>query len=460
MGRDNSELISAAKKHLWLSFGRDESYYDRDGAIIASGRGCHVQDIRGNRYLDAMGGQGAAILGYSEPRVVEAMARQGQRILANPSGFPANDLAVELAERLAALTPGTLSRTFFASSGSEANETAVKIARQYHRIRGQGTKYKAIVRWGGYHGSTLAMTAASGYPFRRTPYEPLPAGFVHVYPPHCYRCPYHMTYPQCGIECAREVRRRVEMEDPSTVACYLGELTIAGGGCLPPPPEYVRMVRQVCDEYDMLMITDEVVTGFGRTGTWFEGQQYDVVPDIMTMGKGISAGYVPLSAVHVKEEVAQVFHGAPGNLLQHGYTAGGNPLACAAGLAAIQAIEDDQLISQVPEKHGFLMAELGEIQQASAIVGDVRSRGLMIGIELVRDKATKEGFPDWGAVRDATVGLAKKNGLLVGGFGPTIHMLLPLTITQEELEFVARALARVIPQLEERFPGGKGAGHG
>ncbi|MCL5962219.1 MAG: aminotransferase class III-fold pyridoxal phosphate-dependent enzyme, partial [Chloroflexi bacterium] len=400
---------------------------------------------------DVLGAQGACSLGFNNERVAQAMIEQIGKISTHGSGWPAVRPAVELAAKIASLTPEGLTKSFFGLSGSDANETAIKIARQYHKIRGKAGKFKVVTRWGGYHGSTLATSAASGYTWRRQPYEPLPGGFVHVTRPYCFRCPYRMTYPDCGIECAREFRRVVEYEDPSTVACYVGELTLAGGGILTPPPEYPRMIRQTCDEYDILMITDEVVTGFCRTGTWFESEQFDVTPDIINMGKAITGGFAPLSATHVKREIADVFAGRSENLFQHGFTFGGNPLSCAAALANIEVMEEMDMPRQVREKSAFLAAGLEKIRQESRVIGDIRVRGLMIGVELVRDPATKELFPDSNALVQLVKAGGKKRGMNFFILGPVLMIQPPLIITYDEMQSVLDVTAEVVKEVEGRF---------
>ena len=445
----DAELREKGKKYLWLSFGRDESWFDQ-GLILSRAQGHYVYDVGGNRYFDAMSGQGAVMLGYNHPAVVEAMVVQMQKITGNASGWPASVPQIQLAEKIVSLAPPGLSKVFFACNGTDATETAVKIARQYWKLRGKATKYKVIVRWGGYHGSSLAMSAASGYPWRRKSFEPLPVGFVHIKPPYCYRCPYGLTYPSCGVECAEEFRKVVEYEDPSTVAAYMGEFTIAGGGVIPPPPGYAERVRELCDRYEILMIADEIVTGFGKTGSWFECQQLGVVPDMVTAGKALTGGHAALSAVVAKAEIAQTFSGDSDACLHHGYTFGGMPVACAAGLAAIESVEEQDLVAQVPSKSGFFRQLLEPLRELG-IVGDIRSTGLMVGIELVKDRRTKEGFSQPNRVRDALIGLARQNGIHIASLGTRMHFFLPLTVTNEELEWLAQATQRILRELASRF---------
>jgi len=449
---DKKRLIASGKKHLWLSFERGDSFFDEDGAIMASGDGCYWIDVDGNRYLETFGAQGMGTVGYNHPFMIEACIEQVKKMSSHASLWPVPVPEILLAEKLASLVPRGLTKTIFGLSGSDANETAIKIARQYFKIQGKGTKYKTISRWHGYHGSTLAMNAASGHTHRRTAFEPLPGGFLHINMPYCYRCPYNMTYPDCELACAEELRRVVELEGPSTVACFLGEITTASGGRVVPPPEYPRRIREICDEYDILMILDEVVTGFGKTGTWFECEQYDLVPDILTTGKAICGGYAPLSATTVKEEIAEVFSGSSDRLLHHGFTLAGNPLSCALGLAHIELIEKLGLIAEVPEKAAFLRTELEKMQENSKIIGDVRGKGLLLAMEIVKDKATKELLPAGPEAFARVVSReGRKAGLHAYPAGNRIQFGPSMIVSQEELKQIVDGTARIVRALETEF---------
>ncbi len=448
---DKAELIQWGRDSLWLGFGRDSSFFDRDASIVVSGDGCYITDIDGNRYLDGSACLGAAILGYNQPKVVQALLEQAQVLCSNASGQPANIPAIQLAHRLAPLGLGEKSKLFYALSGSGAVDTALKLARQYYKINGKASKFKTITRWGGYHGATLSGTAAGGIPARRRGFEPLPEGFIHIDPPYCYRCPWGLTYPQCGIECAHEFRRTVEREDPSTIACYLGELTLGAGGMIPPPPEYPKMVRQICTEHDILMIVDEVITGFGRTGTWFEFQGSGIVPDMVVMAKGITGGFLPVAAVQVRPEIAEVFRGP--NVFIHGYTLGAFPLGCAVGLAVIDVIEETNLLADVVRKGRLAMSHLEKIKDSSPIVGDVRGKGLALGLELVRDRETKEEFADPAAVRLLAASVGRKHGVFFAfsTYKTSFMFLSPLIINDEQIGTLMSAVTAAVQEIESKF---------
>jgi len=447
---DKKQLQQMGKDSMWLGFGRDSSFFDRDASIAVSGDGCWITDIDGHRFLDSSACLGAAVLGYNNPKVIKALVEQAQILCSNASGQPATIPSIQLAHKVATLGMGEKSKLFYALSGSGAVDTALKIARQYWKIAGKSGKYKTITRWGGYHGATLTGTAASGIPSRRKGFEPLSEAFIHIEPPYCYRCPWVLTYPQCGIECANEFRRTVEREDPSTIACYLGELTLGAGGIIPPPPEYPKLIRQICTENNILMIVDEVITGFGRTGTWFEWQQCGMVPDMVIMAKGISGGYVPVSAVQVKPEIADVFKGP--NVFMHGYTLGSFPLGCAVGLAVIEVMEEMNILAEVNRKGKLIKALLEKLKDSSPIVGDVRGKGLALTIELVKDKKTRAELPDLGAVRQLVSSVGRKNGvfLAMSPYSGSFMFLTPLVINEEEIGILIKAVAAAVKEVEAR----------
>jgi adenosylmethionine-8-amino-7-oxononanoate aminotransferase len=359
---------------------------------------------------------------------------------------------------LSGLAPPGFERVFFGVNGTDANETAVRIARQYFRIRGEAARTNVIVRWRGYHGTSLAMTAASGNPARRRLTSPLPSGFIHAEPPYCYRCPFGLAYPGCAVHCADDIRVVIERNDASNVAAVLAEPTIGAGGIIPDPPGYWRRIRDICDEHGLLLIFDEVITAFGRTGRWFESERLleeeEVLPDLIAFGKGLSSGYYPISGVLVRDHVAREFE-RPGAGLQHGYTFGGSPLGAAVALATLDHLANERLIEQVEEKARQLVAGLEDIRSRSTIVGDIRNRGLMVGLELVHDPETKRRFDDEDAARHFLVAEGLRQGLLMIVAGSIINLYPPLTITPDEIDELVERLGRVIAATEARFLGAR-----
>ena len=454
---DAVALKEAAKAFLWPTFGKDPSFFDTTASIITSGRGSMITDVDGGQYLDACSCAFAATLGYNHPHVIEAMAREMSNLVQNPSGWPASVPQVRLAEKIAALSPEPLKYTIFACNGTDANETAIKIARQYHKLRGKGSKFKVIGRHYNYHGMSLTTLAAGAVTPRRRYFEPLPAGFFHIFPPYSYRNKYGNNYEASAAQYANELRQVIEFEDPSTVACYIGEQTITARGVLPPPMGYMPLIREICDEYDVLLIVDEVVTGIGRTGAWLECQKYDYVPDMVTLAKGITAGHAPLSATHVREEIAEAFFGSENRFLQHGYTYGGMAVSCAAGLATIQFIEETGLLATVEARNATIHQELVRIAQNCAVVGDVRSHGMLFGLELVRDKASKDVWPapELAKLGKTIAATGKRHGVLLGAYEYEGNMVLvlapPLNVGDGELEAMLEAIEAALKAVEDGF---------
>ena len=454
---DADTLRETAKAHLWPTFGKDPSFFDSPASIITQGRGSMVTDVDGGQYLDATSSAFASTLGFNHPVVVEAMIQEMSNLVQNPSGWPAPVSQVRLAEKLASLSPGTLQYTMFACNGTDANETAIKMARQYHKMMGNGSKFKVIGRSYNYHGMSLATLAAGAVTPRRKFFEPLPGGFYHINPPYSYRNRYGDDYEASAEGYANELRELIELEDPSTVACYIGEQTITARGVIPPPKGYMPKIREICDEYDVILIVDEVVTGIGRTGGWLECLEYDYVPDIVTMAKGITAGHAPLSATHVKEEIATTFFGSPDRYLQHGYTYGGMAVSCAAGLATMQFIEETGLFATVESRNAEITQRLRPLADNSPVIGDLRSHGMLFGLELVSDKETKEVWPgpDLAEIAKKVAAVGKELGVMLAAYEYEGKMVLvlapPLNVTDGELDAMITALEAAVKAIEAEF---------
>ena len=451
---EDVKLVTTAKKFLWPTFGRDAFFFDDPGSIVKSAEGRYVMDSFGNRLLETNSSGGAAPLGYNLPELMEAIAVQMKNILnTTPSLFVPTEPVIWLAEKIASLSPCNLQYTIFGSNGTDANDAAMKISRVYWKIMGKSTKYKIISRYPrGWHGMSMSGAAASSHPFRRIPWEPLPPGFIQIHAPICYRCPYDLIHPYCNLRCAQELHRVIEYEDSSTVACFILEQTMGGGGIIPPPEGYMKAVREICDKFGVLLITDEVITGFGKTGYWFECQKYNIVPDIITMGKGLSWGCGALSGTHVHKAIAEVFTGE--NTLKHGYTFGGMGYLAAAGLAGIEYVEKHNLLKRAVEIGNKLSTELGALQERSSVVGDVRVNGVLAGIELVKDKRTKECFSDRNAVALLISKIGRDNGVLLAcspWYGDIIVLMIQLTMTNEELDIAFRAINKAVDAVEKEL---------
>src|SRR5438552_2458566 len=337
------ELISQAQtseeQFLRQIFVRDQmAEWSRQPLIMARADGIHYWDTSGKRYLDALSGIYVVAVGHNNRRVIEAIKKQLDTLHFSPPMHGTNPVAVQLANMIAEVAPGDLNSVKFECAGSEVTEAAIKLARQHHRLTGNPGKYKIISRYQSWHGSTMGSLAASGLKSRKTVNEPLPAGFIKVFPPTCYRCPFGQICPDCGILCATIVESVIDMEDPSTVAAIMVEPIGHTGGIIDPPDEYLPILRQICDKHNILLVFDEIITGIGRTGQMFAAQTFGVTPDVICTGKGMSGGFVPLSAMICRRGIADEFWGPieknPGFV--EGHTWEGGPVACAGGMARIQ----------------------------------------------------------------------------------------------------------------------------
>jgi len=417
---------------------------ERELMVVTEARGTTVVDSEGREYLDAYAGLWNVNVGYGREEIADAVREQMVRL----SYFPhmqVNEPAALLAARLAELMPGDLTHVYFSNSGSEANETALKVARQYGRQQYPGqNRYKVISRYQGYHGWTYGALSATGQVPRRAKFEPLAPGFLHVDPPYCFRCPLKLEHPACGLACADEVEEVVRREGPETVVAVIAEPVIGGGGVILPPDGYLRRLREICDRYELLLILDEVITGFGRTGKLFASEHWGVVPDIMTMAKGISSGYLPLGACAVRPKVFDAFLGEEGGGSEFSQvvTYGGHPVCCAAALANIDILTRERLWENAATVGAHLLAGLQALE--SPHLGEVRGLGLMVAVEL----SDREGSAlDGGAVSRVQQRI-REGGVLVGRMshvmaGPesVFYLSPPLTLTRHDADRIVAAFA-------------------
>ena len=422
--------------HIMLDLRQMKSFV-ADPLVMARADGVWYEDVNGKRYLDGLSGIFVVAVGHNNRRVIEAMRDQLDLIAFAPPLHATNPAAIRLADKLAEITPGDLNTIKLMSSGSEATEAAMKMARQYHRQTGNPQKYKVISRYWGYHGATFGALSATGTVRRKWMFEPVMQGFVHIWPPTCYHCPFGMSYPGCGIRCATIVEDTIELEGPETVAALILEPIGNTGGVVTPPPEYLPILREICDRYDVLLIFDEIITGFGRTGQMFAAQTFNTLPDILCMGKGISSGYAPLAAIAIRDHVAAAFWGEDEDHVEFadGHTYGGNPISCAAGLASITEIEERNLPRRAVELGGQLLHRLEAVQELG-VVGEIRGRGLLIGVEFVKDTATKEKFPEDRKFGLAVGKRALEKGLILRYDPDWIAFAPPLVMTDAEMDLM------------------------
>jgi adenosylmethionine-8-amino-7-oxononanoate aminotransferase len=448
------ELITDAQTNeeqfLRQIFVRDQmAEWSKEPLLMARAEGVCYWDVHGKRYLDALSGIYTVSIGHGNRRVTDAIHRQLETLHFSPPMHGSNPVAVQLANMLAELSPGDLNTVKFQCGGSEVTEAAIKLARQYHKLTGNPGKYKIISRYQSWHGSTLGALSASGLKSRKTVNEPMAPGFLHVFPPTCYRCPFGKEYPTCDITCATLIGDMIEMEDPATVAAIMVEPIGHTGGIIDPPPEYLPILREICDRYNVLLIFDEIITGMGRTGNLFAAETFGVLPDVICTAKGLSGGFVPLSAMICRQPIADAFWGPiatnPGFV--EGHTFEGNPVSCAAGIAVLREIVENDLCANAREQGANLRDGFVRLSKKYGVIGDIRGKGLLQGVEWVRNPATKERFP-----ANINFGIrvgkrALRNGLLCRfdphwlAFGPALNC------TSEQINEMLAILDRSIGEV-------------
>ena len=420
------------------------------------GDGIEIVTADGTRLLDSASGVGVSCLGYDVPSIANAMAEQARTLQFVHGMRFRSPVTDELGQRVKAIAPANLEYFFFVSGGSEATESAIKLARQYWLERGRRDKWRVIGRWPGFHGNSLAALAAGWHAERRARVSPLLLEFSHVEAPNTYQGCGHcrLRGTGCDLRCADELERTIIREGPDSVAAFIAEPVVgAAGGAHVPSPEYFLRIREICDRYDVLFIADEVITGFGRTGRWFGVEHFGVEPDVMIFAKGISAGFAPLGGVGVTEEIREAFRSGSGRF-EHNFTMAGHPVACAAGVAAVDALVAMDAPVLVAERSADFFSAMEPLKE-HAMVGDVRGLGLLAGIELVADRETKSPFP-----REAEVGarlsqLCMEEGLIVypaggvlDGVGDYLLMMPAFVTTIEQYEEIGRRLNAAVCRLE------------
>jgi len=448
---------AAARRNLWLHFTRMSAYADGELPVIVRGSGQYVFDSRGKRYLDGLSGLFVSQIGHGRAEVAQAGARQGSELAYFPLWSYAHPRAIELAERLAALAAGGLNRVFFTTSGSEAVESAWKLAKQYFKTIGEPGRYKVLSRDIAYHGTSMGALAITGLPSIKTPFEPLPPGGVRVPNTNFYRAPEFVAHDweEFGRWAADEIERAILREGPETVAAIFLEPVQNSGGCFPPPPGYFPRVREICDRYGVLLVSDEVICAFGRLGYYFGSQRYGYEPDIITFAKGVTSGYSPLGGMLVQDRLMEPFAKGSATFL-HGVTFAGHPVSAAVALANLDVFEKEDLLANVRENEDafrFTLEKLGDLP----IVGDVRGDGYFYGIEMVKDKATRETFSEEESERLLRGFLSQAMfdaGLVCRADDrgdPVIQLAPPLTCTQEHFDEMEQILRSVLTEAWSRL---------
>jgi adenosylmethionine-8-amino-7-oxononanoate aminotransferase len=448
----SEELQDAAKQHLWLHFTRMSSYNTQDVPVIVRGSGPYVYDDKGKRYLDGLAGLFVSMVGHGRTELAEAASKQASELAYFPLWSYAHPAAVQLAAKLAELAPGDLNRVFFTTSGSEAVESAWKLAKAYFKQKGEWSRYKVLSREWAYHGTSLGALAVTGLSSIKPDFEPLPPGGVRVPNTNFYRAPSFVasSEEEFGVWAADEIERAILREEPSSVAAVFLEPVQNSGGCFTPPPGYFQRVRQICDKYGVLLVSDEVICAFGRLGYYFGSERYGYQPDIITFAKGVTSGYSPLGGMIVRDELVEPFLTGNATFL-HGITFAGHPVSAAVALANLAVFEQDNILGNVRSNEAGFRATLEKLRDLP-IVGDVRGAGYFYGIELVKDKNTKETFDDDESERLLRGFLS--HALFDAGLicraddrgDPVIQLSPPLICTQEHFDEMEQILRSVLTQ--------------
>ncbi|MCC6497076.1 MAG: aspartate aminotransferase family protein [Propionibacteriaceae bacterium] len=457
--RNGTPLAEAARDHLWGHFTRHSVYESTDTGglgnevpIIVRGEGHRIWDINGRSYFDGLAGLFTVQVGHGRTQLAEAAAAQAAQLAYFPLWSYAHPAAIELAERLAAYAPGDLNRVFFTTGGGEAVESAWKLAKQYYKLTGRPGKHKVISRSVAYHGTPHGALSITGIPGAKAPFEPLVPGAVKV--PHTgfYRAPEHLRSDEYafGQWAANRIAEAIEFEGADTVAAVFLEPVQNSGGCFPPPPGYFERVREICDSYDVLLVSDETICAFGRIGSMFACDDFGYVPDIITCAKGMSSGYAPIGAMIASDRLFEPFrHGTTS--FAHGFTFGGHPVSAAVAMANLDLIEAEGLNERVATLAPAFRAELDGLRDLP-IVGDVRGAGYFYGIELVKDTETRESFDEAESERLLRGFLSK--ALFEAGLycraddrgDPVIQLAPPLTIGKPEFAEIAGMLRSVLTE--------------
>jgi adenosylmethionine-8-amino-7-oxononanoate aminotransferase len=445
----------SARDHLWMHFTRQGPLEAGDGVpVIVKGDGHHIWDDKGNKYIDGLAGLFVVNAGHGRTRIAEVAKKQAEELAFFPLWSYAHPAAIELADKLASYAPGDLNRVFFTTGGGEAVESAFKLAKQYWKLKGQPTKHKVISRFIAYHGTPQGALAITGIPGMKAMFEPLVPGGFRVPNTNYYRAE-EMGFPggteeEFGLWAANRIEEMIQFEGPDTVAAVFLEPVQNSGGCFPPPKGYFQRVREICDQYDVLLVSDEVICAFGRIGEMFACNAFDYVPDMITCAKGMTSGYSPIGAMIASDKLYEPF--AEGNTtFYHGYTFGGHPVSAAVALENLKIFEEEKLNENVRKNSPKFRKALERLLDLP-IVGDVRGAGYFFGIELVKNKETKETFNDEESEVLLRGFLSKalfENGLYCRADDrgdPVIQLAPPLTIGPKEFDEIEAILRKVLTE--------------
>jgi adenosylmethionine-8-amino-7-oxononanoate aminotransferase len=442
-------LSESARRHLWLQMSRMGSYdTTSEIPVIVAGDGVHVYDANKKRYFDGLSGLYTNALGHGRSDIADVAAEQMRTLAYFPLWTYAHPQAITLAEKIASLAPGGLNRVFFTTGGSEAVESAWKLARQYHKLRGATGRYKVISRDVAYHGTTMGALTITSLESYRTPFEPLVPGAIKVPDTNFYHASVHQDDETAfGLWAADQIEQAILREGPDTVAAVFLEPVQNAGGCLVPPPGYWYRVREICDRYGVLLVSDEVICAFGRLGTWFGAQKYDYIPDIITVAKGLTSGYAPLGAMIVSDQVAEPFQHDDISFT-HGLTWAGHPVSCAVANKSIEIIETEHVLENVLSNESYFKERMRSLLEVP-IVGDVRGTGYFWAASLVKDQATREVWSGSEAERLLRGFISPemyRRGLICRSDDrgdPVVQLAPPLISTRDDIDFMVGTLHEV-----------------
>ena len=435
----HERLAAADHRHLWHPFTQMQEWMAEDPVIIDAGEGVHLVDTLGNRYLDGVSSLWCNVHGHRVPEIDRAIVDQLGRIAHTTLLGLASTASIECAEELVRVAPPGLTRVFFSDAGATAAEIALKMAYQHFQLRGDPERKGFVAIRGGYHGDTIGSVSVGGIDLFHRIFKPLLFPVHHAPQPYCYRCPLGKEPATCAMACADDVERVFEANPGKVAALVIEPLVQGADGMIVQPPGYLRRMREICDRHGALLVCDEVATGFGRTGTMFAVEQEGVRPDILTVAKGLSGGYLPLAATLTTEEVFESFLGTfeSRRTFFHGHTFTGNPLACAAATASLRLFRERDLVASLPAKGEALARALAPLE-AHPHVGEIRRRGLMVGIELVRDRATRAEYPFELRAGHRVILEARTRGAILRPLGNVVVLMPPLAMTEAELAELAR----------------------
>ncbi|MFD1707433.1 aspartate aminotransferase family protein [Siminovitchia sediminis] len=458
MERVKSYSEKDRKYHLHPTTPLKANFEQGPTVFMERGEGIYLYDFEGKKYIDGLASLWNVNIGHGRKEIAEVAKEQIEK-LAYSHSFNrfSHDKVVQLAEKVASIAPGDLNVCQFTSGGSESNESAFKLVRHYFQLKGMPAKNKILSRYRGYHGVSLGATGATGIPaFRQMAGPPMVEGFIHAKAPYCYRC--ESCQPECNGECAIDsILNVIREEGPETIAAIIVEPIQGAGGVIVPPQGYMKKVREICNQYGLLMIADEVITGFGRTGKWFGMQREDVVPDIMTVAKGITSGYIPLGGVVISEKLHRemVDLSDQSKVFAHGFTYSGHPTACAVAMKNIEIMEEEKLPENAYNLEGFFREGLEAIKESSPIVGNVMSRGLIASLEFVQDKDSKKAFDPSAQVAQRVFESALKRGLITRAIAidhtDIIAMCPPLNITKEQISDLLQILEDSVQEVSKKL---------